>query len=139
MSTNADGHGTVLIVQDFQAVAQFVRKKTRPFQVNDQYLNGPQFAEFIKQTVGDVNDGTPLIPTAIQRLAMLRNAQVSRACLAAYQKVMSRKGVTDSMMSLQEAHTKAIKYTKETLSSVRFCSMTMLATCQMWYLGLLIE
>lgn len=110
-------------MQDFEVVAQFVRKKTKPIQLNDQPMNGPQLAEFIRQTVGDVSKGTPLIPSAIQRLTMLRNSQVSAACIEQYKQAMKAKGVTESMKRFQDTHSTALAAAKSQLTSVRYFTL----------------
>jgi hypothetical protein len=107
------------VVQDFGAFSAFVTKTTQPYKLNDQYLNGPQLAAFIRQTVGEVNAGTPVIPSALQRLAMQRNSQLMKMCVEEYEKKMSGTRVTESMKALKDTHITALSRAKEALASVR--------------------
>lgn len=113
---------------DLVALKTYIHKRIKPITVNDRPLNGPGLADFIKQAVSRVNEGTPLLLSVVETLARQRNEEMIKTCVDQYAEGIGGIGVIDSLPMFEKAHTQAAQAARTQLQAVRIHSSLRLLT-----------
>lgn len=110
---------------DLETLKKFIKQKIKPISVNDHPLNGPELADFVKQAVTKVNDGTPLLVSVVQSLARQRNQEMITVCADKYAEAIGELGVIDSLQMFERAHIQALQSARTELQAVSNTSSTL--------------